>query len=124
MSAFRIQLLFPVDGPVCAEILNDPDIVASVYEQHDGWKIDLYQARPGLDLDELQRVLASAKERLGEYPNRRGEGPPDGLTAAGFALWLTEKADGTMLADRSKSNSSAASDTEHDRQSNPAPAEE
>jgi hypothetical protein len=98
---FQIQLFFPVDDPVaCAEILYGDEYVANVYEKPDGWKIDLYQSPRGLDLDELLRVVAAAKERLSGYVNRRGENRPEGLTAAGLSLWLTEKADGTTLADR------------------------
>jgi hypothetical protein len=98
---FQIQLVFPVDDPVaCAEILYDDKYVANVYERPDGWKIDLYHSPQGLDLEELLRAVAAAKEQLGEYVNRRGENPPEGLTAAALSLWLTEKADGTTLADR------------------------
>ncbi len=98
---FTVQLFFPVDDPVaCAEILCGDEIVASVYEKPDGWKIDLYQSPRGLDLDGYLGAIASAKERLSEYPNRRGDSPPEGLTAAGLSLWLTERTDGTTLADR------------------------
>ena len=48
---FRYQLFFPVDDPVaCAEVLCGDDIVASVYESPEGWKIDLYLSPRGLDL--------------------------------------------------------------------------
>src|SRR5688572_20051387 len=98
---FRTQLFFPVDEPAaCAEILCGDDIVASVYERPDGWKIDLYQSPRGLDVDGFLGAVASAKVRLGAYPNRRGESPPEGLSAAGLSLWLTEKADGSTHADR------------------------
>jgi hypothetical protein len=98
---FRIQLFFPVDDPAaCAEILCGDEVVASVHERPDGWKIDLYQSPRGLDLDGFLGAVASAKDQLGAYPNRRGESPPEGLSAAGLSLWLTEKADGTTLADR------------------------
>ena len=101
MAAFRIRLFFPADAPVvCAELLCGDEVVASVYEQPDGWKIDLYRSPCGLDLDEWLGAVASAKDRLREYPNRRGESPPEGLTAAGMSLWLTEKTDGATLADR------------------------
>src|SRR4051812_12876714 len=101
MATFGVQLFFPVDAPVaCAEILSGEDVVASIYETRDGWKIDLYQSPRGLDLDGLLGAVASAKERLSEYPNRRGDDPPEGLSAPGLSLWLTEKADGTTLADR------------------------
>jgi hypothetical protein len=97
----QIQLFFPVHDPVaCAEILYGDEFVANIYEKADGWKIDLFQSPRGLDLDEFLRAIASAKEGLGEYVNRRGEAPPEGLTAAGLSLWLTEKANGTTLADR------------------------
>lgn len=96
-----MQFIFPVDDPVAAvEILYNNEFMATVYEKPDGWKIDLYQSPRGLDLDEFLRFVDAAKERLGEYTNRRGENPPEGLTAAGLSLWLTEKADGTTLADR------------------------
>jgi hypothetical protein len=98
---FRIQLFFPVDEPIaCAEILYGDEFVANVYERPDGWKIDLFQSPRGMDLEECLRAIASAKERLREYVNRRGEDPPEGLTAAGLSLWLTKKKDGTTLADR------------------------
>jgi hypothetical protein len=100
-TMFQIQLIFPVDDPVaCAEILHGNEFMATVYEKVDGWKIDLYQSPRGLNLDEFLRIVAAAKERLGGYVNRRGENPPEGLTAAALSLWLTEKADGTTLADR------------------------
>ena len=98
---FRVQLFFPVDDPAaCAEILCGDEIVASVCERPDGWKIDQYHSPRGLDLDGYLGAIATAKARLSEYPNRRGERPPEGLTAAGLSLWLTEKTDGTTLADR------------------------
>lgn len=95
---FRIQFFFPVDDSVaCAEILYQDEFVASVYEKLDGWKIDLFQAPRGLDLEECLKAIALAKERLLEYVNRRGENPPEGLTAAGLSLRLSEKADGTAM---------------------------
>ena len=100
-AMFRVQLFFPVDDAVaCAEILCGDKLVASVYEKPDGWKIDLYQSPRSVDLCGFFGAIATAKERLGEYPNRRGESPPEGLTAAGLSLWLSEKTDGTTLADR------------------------
>jgi hypothetical protein len=76
-TAFRVQLFFPVDHPAaCAEVLCGDDFVASVYEGADGWKIDLFQSPRGLDLAGFLAAVASAKDRLGEYPNRRGEDPP------------------------------------------------
>jgi hypothetical protein len=98
---FQMQFIFPVDDPVAgAEILYGNEFMATVYEKPDGWKIDLYQSPRGLDLDEFLQFVSTAKERLGEYTNRRGENPPEGLSAAALSLWLTEKADGTNLADR------------------------
>jgi hypothetical protein len=98
---FQIQMAFPVDDPIaCAEILYGEEIVASVYERPGGWKIDLFLSPRGLDLEGCLRAIASAKERLSEYVNQRGESPPEGLSAAGLSLWLTEKANGTTLADR------------------------
>jgi hypothetical protein len=98
---FQIQLCFPVDDPVaCAEVLYGDQFVATIYERPNGWKIDLYHSPRDLDLDGFLRAIASAKERLAEYVNRRGESPPEGLTAAGLSLWLTEKTDGTTIADR------------------------
>lgn len=101
MATFAVQLFFPVDDATAtAEVLCEGEVVASICERPDGWKIDLYLSPRGLDLNGFLRAVASAKERLGEYPNRRGESPPEGLSAAGLSLWLTEKADGTTLADR------------------------
>ncbi|HEY1188387.1 MAG TPA: hypothetical protein VGE74_12115 [Gemmata sp.] len=101
MATFRVQLFFPVDDPVaCAEIVLGHTVVASVYERPDGWQIDLYESPRGLDLGGFLAAVASAKVQLGDYPNRRGESAPEGLTAAGLSLWLTEQADGTTLADR------------------------
>jgi hypothetical protein len=37
------------------------------------------------------RGISQAKSRLLEYVNRRGKNPPEGLSAAGFSLWLMEK---------------------------------
>jgi hypothetical protein len=112
---FRVQLFFPVDDPVaCAEILCGEEVIASVSERPDGWKIDLYQSPRGLDLGGLLGAIASAKERLGEYPNRRGVSPPEGLTAAGLSLWLTEKTDGSTLADRGSQAGGSRSDAAPD----------
>ncbi len=98
---FQIQLFFPVRDPVvCAEILYGEQVMASIYERRDGWKIDLFQSAVGLDLEELLKTIAFAKEHLSEYVHRQGENPPQGLSAAALSLWLTEKVDGTTLADR------------------------
>jgi hypothetical protein len=100
-TIFQIQLFFPVHDPVaCAEILYGEELVANVYERPDGWKIDLFQSPQGLDLEECLGAIAFAKERLLEYVNRKGENPPEGLSPAGLSLWLTEKGDGTTIADR------------------------
>ena len=70
---FRIQLFFPVDAPAALRRFSTGDeIVASVYERPDGWKIDLYQSLRGLDLDGFLGAIASAKECFERIPEPAG----------------------------------------------------
>jgi hypothetical protein len=95
---FRIQVAGVIeDGFTSAEIYSDDTLVAVVYELTQGWKLDLYQSPRGLDVGEFLKVLQAAQARLLEYVNRRGENPPEGLSAVAFSMWLMEKSDGTAL---------------------------
>lgn len=96
---FQIQVCGDITrGHTIAEIASGQQPVASVFETSAGWQIEVYPADvPCLPLDAFLTVVASAKERLGVYVNRRGQNPPEGLTRAGFSLWLMEKNDGTAM---------------------------
>jgi hypothetical protein len=95
---FKIQIFSGVDDPfTSAEVLYGEEVVATVYERADGWKVDLDTSPRGLDLDECLHAIGAAKAHLLEYVNRRGENQPEGLTAAGLSLWRMEKADGTEM---------------------------
>lgn len=81
-----------------AEISFGEQLVASVFESPDGWQIELYPSNTAcFALDALLIALNTAKERLSCYVNRRGENPPEGLSVAGFSLWLMQKNDGTAM---------------------------
>jgi hypothetical protein len=95
---FRFQVIgAPDDGYTSVEVCHGDALVAVVYELPSGWKVDLYQSPGGMDFGEFVKALHAAQTRLLEYVNRRGENPPEGLTRAGFSLWLMEKADGTAM---------------------------
>ena len=95
---FRIQVVGVVDdGYTSAEVYYGDALVAVVYELATGWKVDLIEAARGMDFGEFIKTLHRAQTLLGEFVNRRGENPPEGLTRAGFSLWLMEKADGAAM---------------------------
>jgi hypothetical protein len=85
-------------GYTVAEIDFGQQPVASVFEDSDGWHIEIFPAdASSFPLDAFLCAVAYARERLSLYVNRRGENPPDGLSAAGFSFWLMQKSDGTVM---------------------------
>jgi hypothetical protein len=73
-------------------------LAAVVYETAEGWTVNVLDPSLRASLgDDFTAAVDLAKARLGEYPNRLGEGVPAGLTLAGLSLWLTERADGTAM---------------------------
>lgn len=69
-----------------------------MFESSDGWHIEFYPAEAAcFQLDALLSAVAGAREELSCYVNRRGESPPEGLSAVGFSFWLMEKSDGTAM---------------------------
>jgi hypothetical protein len=85
-------------GLTVAQIDFGEQPVALVFESSDGWHIELSPAETvSFPLDGFTSAVAAARERLSCYVNRRGESPPEGLSAAGFSLWLMEKSDGTAM---------------------------
>ncbi|MEE8371200.1 MAG: hypothetical protein V3R73_03560, partial [Sphingomonadales bacterium] len=66
-----------------------------------GWQLELDTHSVGRTREEeFGLALALARKTLQRYVNRRGEDPPEGLTAAGFSLWLMEMDDGTAMGQR------------------------
>ena len=86
-----------------AEITRDsedgPEVfVALVHESAAGWQEEIFDQPAGDDdARQLTAALARARESLAQYVNRRGDNPPEGLTAAGLSLWLMEMSDGTAM---------------------------
>ena len=88
-------------GMTIAEIDFGEQPVASVFESPGGWHIEISPSETiSFPLDGFVSAVAAAKERLSRYVNRRGENPPEGLSAAGFSLWLMENRDGTAMGVR------------------------
>ena len=86
-----------------AEITRDSDhgrevFVALVHESAEGWHEEIFDQPAGDDeARQLAAALARARESLVQYVNRRGDNPPEGLTAAGLSFWLMEMSDGTAM---------------------------
>lgn len=65
-------------------------LVAVVFEDADGWQTELL-ATEADSVDDLAEPIARARERLVQYPNRRGEDASEGLTVIAKSLWLMHK---------------------------------
>jgi hypothetical protein len=76
------------------------ELIALVYEAESGWEVERFEDAPPVASVILEAAIESAKQALGQYPNRRGKGAPAGLTGPGLSLWLMEKADGTAMGRR------------------------
>ena len=88
-------------GLTVAEIEFGDQFVAVMFESSDGWHIELTPGETAsYPLDGFVSAIASAREGLGHYVNRRGENPPEGLSSAGLSLWLMQKSDGTAMGVR------------------------
>ena len=87
------------EAELCVPAASDAPL-AIVYEHPTGWVVDFLETSNRVPLDALVRGLASAREALQQYVNRRGDNPPAGLTAPGLSLWLMEKSDGTSMGHR------------------------
>lgn len=96
---FKIQVCGDVSkGFTVAEIDFEEHPVGSVFETPGGWYIEISPAKTAcFPLDGFLSAVGVARERLSCYVNRRGENPPEGLSAAGFSLWLMQKSDGTAM---------------------------
>ena len=81
------------DGFTSAEVAAaDGTIRARVFELDSGWYVeadDLGALRDGAFVEGVLR----ARDALLPYANRRGGPPPEGLTDAGYSLWLLERHD-------------------------------
>src|SRR5579862_4841591 len=96
---FKISICGDVTkGYTVAEISFGKQPVAFVFETSDGWQIDFCAVEATcFALDSFLSAVTAARERLSRYVNRRGQSPPEGLSAAGFSLWLMQKNDGTAM---------------------------
>jgi len=101
-EGFQIQICGDVDrGHTVAEITYREHAVAGVFETPDAWHIETFaSAETALPLEDFLSAVAAAKESLSPYVHRRGENPPEGLTRAGYSLWLMEKSDETAMGVR------------------------
>jgi hypothetical protein len=71
------------------------ELLGVVFEDASGW---CFEAEPvNAPPAGLGTALAEARRVLEAYVNRRGEDPPEGLTAAGLSFWLMENSDGTSM---------------------------
>jgi hypothetical protein len=100
MSAAFEQVVFGNIAEVRTEIeiSGDRTVLVGVYESSHGWVVEYLGGAE--DTPGLRTEIEGAKERLRHYVNRRGLNAPEGLTAAGLALWLMEKDDGTAMGRR------------------------
>ncbi len=80
-----------VEAEVCDSVGT---LIAIIYEDDSGWHIEQFASGPA-QMDES--FVAQVKKDLARYTNRKGDNPPEGLTAAGLALWLMQKDDGTAM---------------------------
>jgi len=82
-----------------AEISNEKGInVAKVYENSDGWHVEVLSDGFDQSEDAFRGAVQNAKEKLSHYANRRGENVPSYVTSAGaLSLWLMTKDDGTAI---------------------------
>ncbi len=65
------------------------NLVAAVFEDANGWQTELWAADT-YSADDLAEPITRARACLMQYPNRRGEGAPEGLTVGARALWLMQ----------------------------------
>lgn len=73
-------------------------LVSVVYDSANGWITEVTDEALAEEPDkDFLDAIAQAQESLSHYVNRRGEDPPEGLTAAGLSLWLMETDDGTAM---------------------------
>jgi len=79
---------------------HSDDPIALVYESPNGWAVEQLEDAHSVRSAALQKGIEAAKQSLGQYVNRTGQGAPAGLTVAGLSLWLMEKADGTAMGRR------------------------
>lgn len=69
---------------------------AVVWEDASGWQSEIFGPAPVSEAV-AKEATESARLRLSQFINRRGENPPAGLSAPGLSLWLMAKADGTAM---------------------------
>jgi hypothetical protein len=85
-------------GRAEAEIADESGNLAMiVYEHHDGWHVEVFNDSMAQATDEFRELHEGPKGALSHYVNRRGNNPPEGLTAGALSLWLMEKDDGTAM---------------------------
>lgn len=101
MSRYEIAICGNVgqcrtEAEICLPGSFDP--IATVFETTGGWHTQVHDRGSAKKLGEaLDRAVAEARAELGDYVNRLGENPPEGLSVAGLSFWLMEKSDGTAM---------------------------
>jgi len=71
--------------------------VAVVYENREGWHINLLRPLSDDELATFNASVEAAKESLSHYVNRMGNNPPEETTRGELSLWLMQKDDVTAL---------------------------
>src|SRR5439155_15880503 len=71
--------------------------VALVYEDDEGWRVNVLRPLRDEELETFNAAIAAAKQSLSHYVNRIGSNPPEHTTVGALSLWLMQKDDGTAL---------------------------
>jgi hypothetical protein len=70
-----------------AEVRNQRyEVIATVYEDESGWHVEKHSSEKLPD-----DLVAKIKDKLRQYPNRKGIDEPEGLTIGEYSLWLLSK---------------------------------
>ncbi len=95
---FELTILGNVDsGRTECEISAADGVVAVVYEDCSGWRVEKQLQIATEDAQTFDEAVVAAKQALSRYVNRTGKNPAEGLSGAGLSLWLMTKADGGIL---------------------------
>jgi hypothetical protein len=80
------------------EIFDDTgNAVAVVYEDPQGWHVEVTRKLKDEELSSFNANIEAAKESLSHYVNRMGKNRPREMTAGGLSLWLMQRDDGAAL---------------------------
>jgi hypothetical protein len=71
--------------------------VAVVYEDPEGWHVNVMKQPTDEELETFNAAVEAAKQNLSHYVNRMGSNPPEHTTVGALSLWLMQKDDGTAL---------------------------